>query len=73
MPFDITLVGLLTFISMHDFRVIRKGESIERVIFDITVPYDFSIPDDELMEKVKKIVEELPGEPEADLFIDKVL
>ena len=67
------LKGISDIISMHDFRVIRKGESIERVIFDITVPYDFSIPDDELMEKVKKIVEELPGEPEADLFIDKVL
>ena len=45
-------------------------------IYDSHAHYDseaFDEDRDELMEKVKKIVEELPGEPEADLFIDKVL
>ena len=58
-------------ITLHDFRVVHNGEKMHKVTFDITVPYDFDISDDIIMEKAETIVKKLPGEPEADIFIDK--
>lgn len=58
-------------ITLHDFRVVHNGEKMHKVTFDITVPYDFDMTDDQIMEKAKAIVKKLPGEPEADIFVDK--
>lgn len=39
-------------ITMHDFRVVR-GENASNLIFDVVVPFDYGVPDDELCRMIE--------------------
>ena len=58
-------------LSIHDFKIEGDEEKIDKIIFDLTIPYDFSMSDSEIEEKVKDKIKDLPGNPEIDLYIDK--
>ena len=58
-------------VTLHDFRTVHCGDTIKRVTFDITVPYDLGTPDDEIKDTAIKIVKGLSGNPEADIYIDR--
>lgn len=47
-------------LSLHDFRVVF-GETHTNLIFDIIIPYDFDIPDDQVVKTLQKKVGEIPG------------
>lgn len=56
-------------LSIHDFRMV-KGPTHTNLIFDILVPYEINMNDEEVMEKVRTKVEELPGNHYAVITID---
>ena len=47
-------------LSLHDFRVVF-GETHTNLIFDIVVPYDFDIPDEEVVKTLQEKVSGIPG------------
>lgn len=47
-------------LTLHDFRVVF-GETHTNLIFDIVVPYDFQIPDEQVVKEIQKKVTEIPG------------
>ena len=47
-------------LSLHDFRVVF-GETHTNLIFDIVVPYDFDIPDEEVVKVLQEKVNGIPG------------
>lgn len=47
-------------ISIHDFRMV-SGPSHTNVIFDVVVPYQFRLTDDEVVSKIKTAVRTLDG------------
>lgn len=47
-------------VTLHDFRVVF-GETHTNLIFDIVVPYDFQIPDEQVVKEIQKKVTEIPG------------
>ncbi len=47
-------------LTLHDFRVVF-GETHTNLIFDIVVPYDFGIPDEQVVKEIQKKVSEIPG------------
>ena len=47
-------------LSLHDFRVVF-GETHTNLIFDIIVPYDFGMTDDQVVKILQKKVSEIPG------------
>ncbi len=59
-------------IRFHDFRIV-KGPTHTNLIFDILIPYKFSISDTELEHEIKERVRKLPGNTEyyAVINIDK--
>ncbi|MCR4657048.1 MAG: cation diffusion facilitator family transporter [Lachnospiraceae bacterium] len=57
-------------ISMHDFRMV-EGPTHKKVIFDIVVPFDFRLTDDELIKEIDEKVKELPGDYYAVVDIDR--
>ncbi len=65
--------ALLTHISpllkMHDFRVVW-GKKLTKVIFDIEVPYDFSLSDEDLLLLIEERLRELSPTYHAVLRID---
>ena len=56
-------------LSIHDFRMV-KGPTHTNLIFDILVPYEINMSDEEVIEKVRAKVEELPGNHYAVITID---
>ncbi|MPN37370.1 hypothetical protein SDC9_184887 [bioreactor metagenome] len=65
--------ALLTHISpllkMHDFRVVW-GKKLTKVIFDIEVPFDFSLSDEDLLLLIEERLRELSPTYHAVLRID---
>jgi cation diffusion facilitator family transporter len=49
---DRLLKGISPLLCMHDFRVVW-GVSHSNLIFDVVVPFDFSIGEEELLEKIR--------------------
>ena len=56
--------------SIHDFRMV-KGPNNTNLIFDLAVPYENKIPDDELKEMVLKKVNELDGNYRLVVRVEK--
>lgn len=44
-------------LSMHDFRVV-KGYSHTNLIFDVVLPYDCSLPDDEVIARIQRRIQQ---------------
>ena len=57
-------------LSIHDFRMV-EGTTHTNLIFDLVIPYDFGVPDEEVVEVVKDKISELPGEHHAVIKVDK--
>lgn len=57
-------------VTMHDFRMV-EGPTHTNLIFDVVVPFDFPMKDDEVIEKIKQEVENLPGNYFAVITVDK--
>ncbi|SEG12252.1 cation diffusion facilitator family transporter [Eubacterium ruminantium] len=58
-------------IKIHDFRVTHNGTLVHRMAFDVTVPYDFNKTDNEIMEDVKEVLKDTPGNPALDILVDR--
>ncbi len=56
--------------SIHDFRMVT-GPTHTNVIFDVTVPYQFRLSDEEVEKKVKQAVRALDGNYYAVVHIEK--
>lgn len=56
-------------ISIHDFRMV-PGPTHTNVIFDVVVPYDFSMSDADVRSAVIRLVREIEGDYYAVLTID---
>lgn len=48
-------------ITMHDFRVV-PGQNHTKLIFDVVVPYEYRLSDEELKSEIKKRIDEELGE-----------
>ncbi|MCR5148261.1 MAG: cation diffusion facilitator family transporter [Eubacterium sp.] len=59
-------------IKIHDFRVTHNGTLVHRMAFDVTVPYDFNKTDNEIMEDVKDVLKDTPGNPALDILVDRL-
>ncbi len=46
-------------ISIHDFRMTKKGDNCTNLIFDVVIPSDFEIDDGELIDKINGIVKQI--------------
>ncbi len=57
-------------VSMHDFRIVA-GPTHTNLIFDVAVPYDFPLPDNELSEKIKARIRQDNPSYFAVIDIDK--
>ncbi len=57
-------------VSMHDFRIVT-GPTHTNLIFDVAVPYDFPLPDNELSEKIKARIRQDNPSYFAVIDIDK--
>lgn len=57
-------------LSLHDFRLV-KGPTHTNVIFDLLVPYDFTITDAELIKDITKYIQSKEGCYFAVIEIDK--
>ena len=57
-------------LSLHDFRLV-KGPTHTNVIFDLLIPYDFSIPDKEVLRQLTEKIETLEGKYYAVIEVDK--
>lgn len=57
-------------LSIHDFRVVF-GDTHNNVIFDVVVPIDFSLKDEEVKEKVNEIVKNVNNKNIPIIKIDK--
>ncbi|MCR4923259.1 MAG: cation diffusion facilitator family transporter [Lachnospiraceae bacterium] len=59
-------------ITIHDFRMV-PGVSHTKLIFDVVVPYDFEMSDDEVVREIKKALSMLSGNIFAVVEVDKPL
>lgn len=57
-------------ITMHDFRMV-EGPTHTNLIFDIVIPFDYKMKDDDVVEKLKEEVSKLPGNCFAVINVDK--
>ena len=57
-------------LTMHDFRIVA-GPTHTNLIFDVAVPYDFPLPDNELSEKIKARIRQDNPSYFAVIDIDK--
>ena len=62
--------GISDVLKIHDFRV-TKGPYLTNLIFDILVPYDFTMKDDELVEFIGKEVAARDSKCRVVINIDK--
>ena len=56
-------------ISIHDFRMV-PGPTHTNVIFDAVVPYEFSMSDAQVQEKISSLVRAIEGDYFAVVTID---
>ena len=64
------LTEISSAVSMHDFRIVA-GPTHTNLIFDVAVPYDFPLPDNELSEKIKARIRQDNPSYFAVIDIDK--
>lgn len=57
-------------ITVHDFRIV-SGPTHTNLIFDVVVPFKFSLTDDELTKRIKQIVHDMNSQYFAVINIDK--
>lgn len=57
-------------LTMHDFRMV-VGPTHTNLIFDVVVPFDFALKDEEVLEKIKDGVNNFPEKCFAVVKIDK--
>lgn len=57
-------------LDIHDFRTV-KGPFITNLIFDVLVPYNYHISDDEIKHTIQKKITEKQSECRAVIKIDK--
>lgn len=57
-------------ITMHDFRIV-KGPTHTNVIFDIVVPYDFPVPDDQVVKTLSERIQSENPNHFAVIEVDK--
>ncbi len=57
-------------LKIHDFRV-TKGPYLTNLIFDIVVPYDFAIKDEELVKRIESDVERCDSKCRTVINVDK--
>ena len=57
-------------LTMHDFRMV-EGPTHTNLIFDVVVPYDCKLSDDEVREKIAEGVSKMDGNYFAVVQIDK--
>lgn len=62
--------GINESLTMHDFRMV-EGPSHTNLIFDVVVPHDVKMSDDEVKDKICEKIEEIPGKYFAVIKIDK--
>lgn len=62
--------GLDAEISMHDFRLVKRP-AYTNVMFDVVVPYDFYLSDNEVEERLQKEVRQMDGKYYAVIHVDK--
>ncbi|MCR4739524.1 MAG: cation diffusion facilitator family transporter [Lachnospiraceae bacterium] len=62
--------GISEKLSMHDFRMVA-GPTHTTLIFDVVVPFDLDMTDDEILEEIDRRVALLPGNISAQVDIDK--
>ena len=63
------LKNISPLLKMHDFRVVW-GRNLTKVIFDIEVPYDFTLADEDLLALVEERLQEMNPTYHAVLRID---
>lgn len=57
-------------LNIHDFRTV-KGPYITNLIFDVLVPYNYHLSDDEIKTQIQKKITEKQSECRAVIKIDK--
>ena len=57
-------------LDIHDFRTV-KGPYITNLIFDVLVPYNYHLSDDEIKKQIQKKITEKQSECRAVINIDK--
>lgn len=57
-------------LTMHDFRMV-EGPTHTNLIFDVVVPFDFALKDEEVIEKIKAGVSAFPDKCFAVVKVDK--
>ncbi|WP_295211102.1 cation diffusion facilitator family transporter [Ruminococcus sp.] len=57
-------------LSIHDFRM-TKGENRANLIFDLVIPFDFCLSDDEVIDKVSRRLSEFDSRYNAVINVDK--
>ena len=57
-------------LTIHDFRMVM-GPTHTNLIFDVVVPYDVKLTEEEVKEAIEKKIRELPGEHFAVINIDR--
>lgn len=62
--------GIDESLTIHDFRMIQ-GPTHTNLIFDVVVPFEFKMSDEEVKSLIEKRVMELPGSHYAVVCIDK--
>lgn len=57
-------------LTMHDFRMV-EGPTHTNLIFDVVVPFDFAMKDEEVEETIKAEISSIPGKYYAVIKVDK--
>ncbi len=57
-------------LSMHDFRMVQ-GPTHTNLIFDVVVPYQFRLTDEQVIDEIQKKIKELPGNHYAVINVDR--
>ena len=57
-------------IRMHDFRT-TQGPLITNLIFDIVIPYDYRLSDEEVVSRIKEEIKKKDSKCSAVIQVDK--
>ncbi|MQN01087.1 MAG: cation transporter [Lachnospiraceae bacterium] len=58
-------------LSLHDFRIVKESKAgMDRMFFDILVPYGFDMSESELKSLIKKLISEKIGPYDVSIHVD---
>lgn len=57
-------------LSFHDFRIVRKPETVPVIQFDLEVPYKYAIDENKLVADIKERLYEMASHYDADITVD---